>query len=77
MILGGGFEIVYTHKDTLDIKSNCLTIVPEIQWHPQQPTTCVISVFTIEARILTGLEQLVEKVKDPNAIFTDKKLLNY
>ena len=75
VILGGGFEIVYTHKDTLDVRSNCLTIVPEIQWHPRHPTSYVISVFTIEDRILKELERLIEKAEqDPNAIFTDENL---
>ncbi|CAL6383485.1 unnamed protein product [Bathycoccus prasinos] len=75
VILGGGFEIVYTYKDTLDVRSKCLTIVPEIQWHPRHPTSYVISVFTIEDRILTELERLIEKAeKDPNSIFTDDDL---
>ena len=75
VILGGGFEIVYTHKDTLDVRSNCLTIVPEIQWHPRHPTSYVISVFTIEDKILKELERLIEKAEqDPNAIFTDDNL---
>ena len=52
-----------------------MTIVPEIQWHPRHPTSYVISVFTIEDRILKELERLIEKAEqDPNAIFTDDNL---
>ena len=59
----------------MDVRSNCLTIVPEIQWHPRHPTSYVISVFTIEDKILKELERLIEKAEqDPNAIFTDDNL---
>ena len=81
VILGGGFEIVYTHEDTLDVRSTkdkkkCLTIVPEIHWHPRHPTSYVISVFTIEDRILKELQGLFDKAgqEDPEAIFTDEIL---
>ena len=41
----------------------------------RHPTSYVISVFTIEDRILKELERLIEKAEqDPNAIFTDDNL---
>ena len=72
-----------TSDDTVNVKSiyldyenskKCLTVVPEIQWLPREPTTYVLSIFTIENRILPELRSLVATANDPNAIFSDDEL---
>jgi hypothetical protein len=74
IILGGGFEIVYVKTDTVDIRSNCLKIVEEVQWFPRKPTSYVISVFSIEERILKELQGLVGVANSSSSIISDQEM---
>ena len=89
VILGGGFEIVYLKTDTVDIRPNsitevdgsvvekkCLEVILEIQWEPRIPTSYVISIFTIEEKILGELHGLVKDLENPNTIVKDVALNN-
>ena len=52
VILGGGFEIVYVRSDKVDLRkegtSECLKVIPIIEWYPRKPTTYVMAIFSIE-----------------------------
>jgi len=61
VILGGGVEIVYVKTDVLDVDktaNNCLEKFVDIQWSPREPTTYLLSVFSIESQIIPELEKL-------------------
>ena len=62
VILGGGFEIVYVRSDEVDFQSDnshCLGVVPIIEWKGRKPTTYVMTVFSIEYKILPELINLI------------------
>ena len=81
---------LFTFKtDTVDIRPNsitevdgsvvekkCLEVILEIQWEPGIPTSCVISIFTIEEKILGELHGLVKDLENPNTIVKDTALKN-
>ena len=61
VILGGGFEIVYTIQDRVDVNktTNCLGVFAEIAWEPEKPTSYFISIFSIELQIIPELKKLI------------------
>ena len=81
VILGGGFEIVYVRSDKVDLRkegtSECLKVIPIIEWYPRKPTTYVMAVFSIEYRILPELHNLISVTENPTSIIkdTDKNMV--
>lgn len=52
---------MYVKTDVLDVNqksNNCLEKFVDIQWKPREPTTYLLSVFSIESQIIPELEKL-------------------
>ena len=63
VILGAGVELVYTTSDVLDFSpkrdgKHCLVSAPHITWMPRKPTSYVVNVHEIEAKIIPNLKFL-------------------
>ena len=74
VILGGGFEIVYVRSDKVDFQSDtshCLGVVPIIEWKGRKPTTYVMTVFSIEYKILPELINLISVTNNETSGITD------
>ena len=74
VILGGGFEIVYVRSDKVDFQSDtshCLGVVPIIEWKGRKPTTYVMTVFSIEYKILPELINLISVTNNETSDITD------
>jgi len=67
VILGGGFEIVYTIQDKLDVLktgNECLKVTPIIGWKPDKPTSYVVSYFVVDQKIIPELENLKKAMQN-------------
>jgi len=66
---------VYVRSDKVDLivttASKCLGVIELIEWGPRKPTTYVMTVFSIEYKILPELENLISVTNDPTSIIKD------
>ena len=65
--MGGGFEIVYTIQDKLDVLktgNECLEVTPIIGWKPDKPTSYVVSYFVVDQKIIPELENLKKAMQN-------------
>ena len=80
VILGGGFEIVYVRSDKVDFQSDnshCLGVVPIIEWKGRKPTTYVMTVFSIEYKILPELINLISVTNNETSVITDTAIKDF